>query len=164
MYAMKDFVPSLYGLTMNQDLEQLQHFLASTDAPCPSCDYNLRGLKSDFCPECNQKLVLNVALAEPRQRAFIATLIGLAMGAGFQGLMALFFLIWSVLKNFSRREGLHYMALTTPFFVVEGLGLWLLIQKRRPFQRRSNRFKICCVAAAWLVTIIGFAIFTALIK
>jgi hypothetical protein len=149
---------------MNHEIEQLQHFLATTDAPCPSCDYNLRGLKSDACPECNQKLVLNVALAEPRQRAFIAALVGLAMGAGFQGLLALYFVYWTFVRNRGMGEGLRFILLTAPFFVVEGAALLLLVYKRRPFQRRGNRFKACCVTLAWFVTIAGFAIFTALIK
>ncbi len=31
---------------------RLRSFLASTDAPCPACGYNLRGVATRLCPEC----------------------------------------------------------------------------------------------------------------
>src|SRR5687767_11336956 len=35
-------------------------FLRSRDIPCPSCSYNLRGLRSSACPECGAPLSLHV--------------------------------------------------------------------------------------------------------
>src|SRR5262245_31050391 len=96
----------------------LQSFLAETDISCPSCDYNLRGLKGNACPECNQQLVLRVSLAEPRQRAFIAAVIGLAMGAGFHGLLFAYFIIRVLNGPYPRGEA---------FKVVCMLGLPALI-------------------------------------
>src|SRR4051812_44872831 len=96
--------------------EHLRTYLADIDAPCPSCDYNLRGLTSDTCPECNQRLTLRVGLAEPRQRAFIGALVGLAMGAGFQGLLMAYFIIMALWGGYSRSEW-RYILLTAPFAV-----------------------------------------------
>ena len=59
---------------------------------CPGCGYNLRGLTSDRCPECNQRLVVGIALAEPKQRAFIAGLLGISLPLGF----CVMLLIWVV--------------------------------------------------------------------
>lgn len=56
-------------------------FLSQSDVPCPSCGYNLRGLRSGICPECSQALVLRVGLSEPRMRLYIAGMVGLAAGA-----------------------------------------------------------------------------------
>ena len=62
--------------------EGLRAFLAGRDVECPGCGYNLRDLGGSRCPECGDELVLRVGLAEPRQGALIAGLIGLAAGAG----------------------------------------------------------------------------------
>ncbi len=51
---------------MSDDQAQLRDYLATRDVPCPACGYNLRGLTSGRCPECNLEVVLTVRLAEPR--------------------------------------------------------------------------------------------------
>jgi hypothetical protein len=38
----------------------LASFLAEHDAPCPLCGYNLRGVESDRCPECGERLELGL--------------------------------------------------------------------------------------------------------
>jgi hypothetical protein len=149
---------------MNKGAEQLRSFLAQTDVPCPSCDYNLRGLLSDRCPECNQKLVLHVTLAEPRQRAFIAAVIALAMGTGFQGLLLSYFLVRMLFDKHMYGEMLRFLVLTAPFFIIEGLALLLLVRERRRFQRRSDSFKGWTIAAACAASISGFLLFTIFIK
>lgn len=41
-------------------------YLASRDAPCPGCGYNLRGLTGSACPECGKPLELRlVGATEP---------------------------------------------------------------------------------------------------
>ncbi|MFN0133636.1 MAG: hypothetical protein ACKVW3_14050 [Phycisphaerales bacterium] len=45
---------------MPDDRDALRDFLADRDAPCPACDYNLRGLKADRCPECDRVLELGL--------------------------------------------------------------------------------------------------------
>lgn len=55
--------------------------------PCPLCGYNLRGLAGHHCPECGHRLVLGVRLAEPRQGAFLAGLVGIAASLGFCSLL-----------------------------------------------------------------------------
>jgi hypothetical protein len=69
---------------MDEKLNQnaLTSFLAEHDAPCPNCRYNLRGLTSDICPECRQRLVLSVATANPVTRAWLACILPLWIVGG----------------------------------------------------------------------------------
>jgi hypothetical protein len=39
-------------------IDLLTAFLAGADAPCPSCGYNLRGVRISACPECGRSLAL----------------------------------------------------------------------------------------------------------
>ena len=38
--------------------EELRLYLADRDAPCPGCEYNLRSLSTERCPECGRGLTL----------------------------------------------------------------------------------------------------------
>lgn len=149
---------------MTPDADQLRSFLATADVPCPSCDYNLRGLVSDRCPECNQRLVLCVALAEPRQRAFIAALLGLAMGAGFNGLLLVYFLYMVFVDHRSPGGAGRFFLATGVSMLILAPALVVLIAKRRAFQRRSIAFKRTVIVLCWLVTLAGFAAFTASVR
>jgi hypothetical protein len=156
-------MPSSYPTTASATAQdQLRAFLADTDVHCPSCDYNLRGLTTDACPECSQRLTLRVALAEPRQRAFIAAVVGFAMGAGFQGFMAVFFVVLIAKKNVP--DWRAFFMLTSSVFVIETGALITLVLRRRKFQRRSSAFRAWTVVVAWLFTIAGFVAFTRLAK
>jgi hypothetical protein len=68
---------------LDEPPDQLVTFLTERDEPCPGCGYNLRGLTTDRCPECHQRLALRVGLAEPRLGVFIGGVVGLACGWGF---------------------------------------------------------------------------------
>jgi hypothetical protein len=145
---------------MAEEPDQLRQFLANLDTPCPSCDYNLRGLLSDRCPECNQRLVLRVGLAEPRQRAFIAALLGLAVGAGFNGLLLLYFVFMILVIRRSPGGAGRFFLATGLSILILAPSLVLLISKRRAFQRRSDAFKRNVIILSWLLTLAGFAAFT----
>src|SRR5262245_32084681 len=82
---------SMAPATDAQTGELLNRYLADRDVLCPGCGYNLRDLTRDHCPECDQGLALRVGLVESGLAGFIAGLIGLAAGAGFSGLLLLFF-------------------------------------------------------------------------
>ena len=45
------------------DQQFLVEYLSDRDINCPNCQYNLRGLSSDSCPECGRKVQLYVAPA-----------------------------------------------------------------------------------------------------
>ena len=57
----------------SSDVELLS-FLGGRDVRCPLCGYNLRDLTRAECPECRQRLVLNVGAADPRIHWFLLAL------------------------------------------------------------------------------------------
>jgi len=57
------------------------------------CSYPLTDLPDGICPECGLALSLKLALTKPRQRVYVAGLIGLGAGLGFHGLILLYF-VW----------------------------------------------------------------------
>lgn len=58
------------------DAKTLQVYLANRDVPCPNCSYNLRGLSTSRCPECNLEVSLRLELEEPHLRALLVTAVG----------------------------------------------------------------------------------------
>lgn len=70
------------------DQEHLTAFLASRDAACPACKYNLRQLVGSKCPECGIPLILTVGASEGLGKAWLTALLSSvipgAMGLPFQ--------------------------------------------------------------------------------
>ena len=64
------------------DVIRLVEFLATRDAPCPLCGYNLHGLTRDICPECGRQLQLSVGLTDPFLRAWV--ILAVAVFSGVQ--------------------------------------------------------------------------------
>lgn len=60
----------------------LDHFIATNEVPCPSCNYNLHGLTGGRCPECGQVLELTVGLQKPLIGPWVMTLVAVALAAG----------------------------------------------------------------------------------
>jgi len=54
------------------DTAMVVQFLADRDKPCPRCDYNLRGVQSDVCPECGHAVQLDVARDVPIVSGLVA--------------------------------------------------------------------------------------------
>lgn len=141
------------------DQDQLADFLAERDAECPSCGYNLRGLTSDRCPECNQLLALRVNLAEPRLAAFVTALVGLAAGAGFSGLLLLYFFALILFVDRMNIAGPYLLATSIPF-LIQGTVMTALPLLGRRFRRQSDIFRRLFALFAWGLTALNFAIFT----
>ncbi|MBX9736675.1 MAG: Rab5-interacting family protein, partial [Phycisphaerales bacterium] len=96
MLESRPTAPATDATTPPDRADMLRAFLAAQDIECPSCRYNVRGLRTDVCPECNQKLTLRLALTEPRLAGFIAGLVGLTSGLGFHTVLAAFFTYYYV--------------------------------------------------------------------
>lgn len=134
--------------------DQLKTFLAERDAPCPNCGYNLRGLTSDRCPECEHGLVLSVGLAEPRIAAFVFGLLGVGMSVGFSALL----LAWVGLMFLRRgRGGMPPRSDLVPLVASVAVGgtiLALLVTRRRRwFGRLSPAGRWWAAVAATLVAL-----------
>lgn len=50
------------------DSNKLAAYLATHDAPCPECGYNLRALGTDVCPECGHLLTLEMLTTAPKAK------------------------------------------------------------------------------------------------
>lgn len=139
--------------------DHLRAFVALRDVPCPACGYNLRDLTGRNCPECGQELELRVGLAEPRLGLWIAGLIGLAAGAGFNALLLIY--IGLVIFRHGRVRGIPgaFTVINCTGLAVMGscLCAWLLFRSR--IRRLSMRLRIGLVAAAWFFAILDVAVF-----
>lgn len=126
------------------DLAALRAFLGERDVSCPSCGYNLRGLQSPACPECNQALKLQVGLVEPRLGHFIAGLVGLAMGFGFCFIVGL----WGLFEA-------PRVAMLIPLaagVLVLGLALLAWVRGRGKLRRASDTARTTMVIAAYVLS------------
>jgi len=125
---------------------ELADFLADRDEPCPSCGYNLRGLKRPACPECGAGLTLRVNLTDPRLASFIGGVIALSVGAGFHGLVFAYFMFQLARGRVWGSEMPMILVL-----VLGGLGsiggLIAWVRLWRQIRDRSRRFRWTLVAA-----------------
>ncbi len=141
----------------------LQQFLAERDVVCPGCSYNLRGLKSDRCPECGAALELSLRLVEPRQAPLIAGLVGLSAGAGLGGLLLIYGAIVTLLRP-GRGGFFDFFVINGVGFAAHGavLGLWVWnwhrIRRMKAFKRRL------LVLVCWAMPLSFVVIFAARIK
>jgi ribosomal protein L37E len=76
------------------EAELLRRYLEEHDAPCQRCGYNLRGLKSDECPECGLPISLRYHMEQdafrqwrearmPPDRTTTLGMIGALTGMGW---------------------------------------------------------------------------------
>lgn len=141
----------------------LKDFLSDQDAACPSCGYNLRGLTSQMCPECQEHLVLGVRLAEPKLKAFIATVLGLAVGGGFSAMLLGYVLV----DKLARSRGSvppGFLQAVLPGLIVCGVPLAVLLNGRRTFCRWDGWIRITCAVLAWLLAAGNLLYFTAFVR
>jgi hypothetical protein len=65
------------------DVAILSEFLRHRDIPCPSCRYNLRGLRRGACPECGAPLSLHVGTPRIAISGWLLALLASAVPFGF---------------------------------------------------------------------------------
>lgn len=138
----------------------LRDFLGDRDEPCPSCGYNLRGLQTNICPECRQELTLGVQLAEPKLKAFIAAVIGFAIGSGFSAMLVGYVVVTQIAKSRGRVPP-DFLIAVFPGLVVCGVPLVVLLIKRRAFCRLSESARLGWAVLAWILAIANLLYFTA---
>lgn len=135
----------------------LRQFVAGRDVSCPACGYSLRDLESDRCPECGEGLVLRVNLVEQKLGLFIACIIGLAVGLGFNATI----LAWTgVVTLFGGyRLGIDEMASPVVSTAALGGALWSVLVRRSRFRRLDWRSKAGLVALAWAASAVSATLF-----
>jgi hypothetical protein len=148
-----------------REVEFLRQFLSHRDFPCPMCEYNLRDLVGNRCPECGDQLVLVVNPVEPKQAAVIAGLILLAMGAGMNGLLLIFGMFLLMTQGAPVRGMDPFFYVNGGGFAVEGLaiGIWIKEWKRIRRLPMLLRWSLCICFCGFL-TIADLVIFTKYIR
>jgi hypothetical protein len=138
----------------------LLQFLCARDIPCPSCAYNLRDLTGDRCPECGQEITLRLQLAEPKLAAMLTGLIGLSTGAGFNGLLLIY---WAIIRFYVQPGGMDnsFLWVIIVGFLVHAVALAAWLRYWKPIRRTPPRVRwalagACC--AAPLVDIVIFSL------
>jgi hypothetical protein len=133
-------------------------FLAHRDHPCPGCQYNLRGITVNRCPECNQLLKLQVGLVEPKVGALIAGTAGLCGGLGFCVIVG----GWGVAVGKSRPSQIAPLIVGV---VVLAVLLWAWVKIRRHVHKLTSTqvwtFVVLCYAApavfiAWFMAMVSY--------
>ncbi len=105
-----------------KSVEGLMAFVASQDAPCPKCGYNLRGLVGPCCPECGLSMSdIEMALRwrAPRLRRKWQRLIAITMLGWAGGLVVMYLGIRREMRA-DALAGLGFLLL------IPSAGIWLL--------------------------------------
>lgn len=143
---------------MSNGPDQLRVFLAETDAPCPNCGYNLRGLSSGVGPECNQPLVLRVGLDEPRLGALMGAASGFLAGGG-AGFLCLALVAFLSCGPPPRNDVFAVFVLPAVCMVVED-GVFSASRGRARFRGLGRVGRVVMIAAGWLLTAVPAILFT----
>lgn len=147
------------GIDPGQGASWLRMFLAAQDAACPSCGYNLRGLAGEACPECNQRLVLAVGLAEPRLGWYLAAVIANALGLGFSLLLAGFIVLNVLMRTRGGPPPDMFPAVGVPL-LLQGAMMVVLVRGGRRIRRASTPSRIMLAAGCAVLTITNLVVFT----
>ena len=139
--------------------EFLRAFLAQRDVACPGCAYNLRDLQGQRCPECGNELTLAVGLAEPKQAAGIAGLVGLTAGAGMSGLLLAYIVIRATVFHDAFSGASKFILLTFIGFAVESVAVWIWLRNWSRLRRLENRPRWVFALACWALTLANLLVF-----
>ncbi len=136
----------------NRNDRLLLEYLASNDAACPVCGYNVRGLTRPVCPECRHRLRLTVGAVDVTLRWFLAAI---APGV-FSGIAAIFLaipLIVSPLTGNGSAPG--FIIATDVFGFASGIAALVMMAKRKRIVAMPPGNQQMLVAIVWVVHILA---------
>lgn len=134
-------------------------YLSERDEHCPSCSYNLRGLKVDRCPECNRELVVQIRLAEPRMAAWLTALIGSCTMLGFNGLLSFYFIVVVSRRGMGGPRDRTIATVLYTSTAIAGIALAFLLYKRRWVCNLHSPAREVIAVFAWLLTALSSIMF-----
>ena len=134
------------------DSELLRRFLADHSAPCPNCGYELRALTADTCPECGEAIRLGVLLARPRLGMFIAGLVGLSAGLGFNFFVLMWFAYARLMMNVGSAISVREAVPPICCGVVLGGALIPWIRFHARLRAASPVTRALLVSACWIAS------------
>lgn len=136
----------------HSDLDSLREFLASCDAPCSGCGYNLRGLTQATCPECGRSISLRQLESRRYDPAHAVGYMGLLGGIMF---LAAPLAPFMVLAAISAPNGVVEIVLFG--FVVAGqiaaMILWERREQRIRAMRGAVRWSLAVACWSWIAVV-----------
>ena len=116
----------------------LSRFLESNDALCPVCDYNLRGVMLETCPECNSPIELVVGSSQARLGPWLMACLAFAMALGFDSIIGILMLI-PVVFTAGEDGAAVFLSASLILLTLVCIGmLWLLISRKRAWLRMTR--------------------------
>lgn len=136
------------------DAALLRAYLATHDERCPSCDYNLRALRTSHCPECGSTLTLKVAIdgsSKSMDHLWALGYLGLATGAGAPLSFVLLLLCAALYKGSSviNRPMFFDVLGLSSLLLMLSLVLWLWWAGRKRILRLTSWQRAACVLGCW---------------
>jgi len=129
-------------LPRNPSPELLRDYLASHDAPCPVCGYNLRGVVLAACPECNAPIELSVGSSQARLGAWLFAMLAFAMALGFDLVIGMLMVV-PVFITGGEDGAILYLGGSLVTMALASIGmLWVLIANKRGWLRRDWRGQV----------------------
>jgi hypothetical protein len=136
----------------------LLSYLAQNDAPCPVCDYNLRGLKTDHCPECAAKLHLRVGSENLTLGPWLAAVLSFGLAVGFDAVVTLIFSVMFTVSRFASpppppyvtNQFIKVLSVFLTLTLTCGIAILILVRRRRRWMMLPRR-------AQWRYAAIIFA-------
>jgi hypothetical protein len=129
--------------------EAISRYLATHDASCPQCSYDLRSVSSATCPECGLQLELSLVHRQvPRAWCVLLVAVSLLSGVGLRRLVA---------EVFHGMPSLHWGAAGWRWYVLHiallasPAALLAVLLGRNWLMRRSPAVQWGLVALAFLI-------------
>ncbi len=144
--------------------DHLLRFVAGRNVACPGCGYNVRDLRTDRCPECGDQLELSLRLAEPRQGALIAGLVGLAAGAGLGGLLLIYAAIMIVVVDRGGRLPMRFLGINAAGFLAHGGVLLLWVRNWSRIRRLNPQGRRLLVILCWAMPLTFVVLFAKFVR
>lgn len=131
--------------------------LAQTDSPCPVCDYNLRNLTTDTCPECSAKLNLRVGSENLTLGPWLGAMLPFALAVGFDAVMSLIFTVMFTVSRFANPPPAPYvtnqfikaLSVFLTLTLTCGIAIVILVRGRRRWMMLPRRVQWRFVAIAF---------------
>ena len=143
--------------------QMLQDYLSKYSEPCPSCEYDLHGLKGKRCPECGQELLLRVGLATPNLGLFIVGLVGLASATGFSGSLLVFVAYVLLFSGIGGGPEIIDIAVLLVELFISIVLIIIWSRANRWYRRQSKSTRWALAIACWILPVLSLIVFAVIV-
>lgn len=143
---------------IDRKLSLLEAYLDQYDVPCPLCGYSLHKLRGSACPECGNKIELQIRASHPRLAAFYTGLVGLAAGVGFTTMVLLYAVFTFVSNGYLPGPSIDILVLIVEAGILSTmLFVWIRFSGR--IRRMRGIVRWALAIGAWVLTVTATFIF-----